>query len=149
MHETDRDERQPCAQYDFALHGEIFEMHVLDLRRRLDLDQPPARGLSLRGLNTLQHIRANQHPTVQKCRFKNCRHGEVLDQRSCLSKRGFCLAIARCHQYPAWKASPSQLPDFCSHIKHCLSRCIRLGCERGMMDFEVQTLVALKTGQEF
>ena len=31
MHATDGDERQPCAQYHFALHGKIFEMHVFGL----------------------------------------------------------------------------------------------------------------------
>ena len=86
---------------------------------------------------------------MQKRRFENRRHREVLDQCGRLRKRGFCLAIARCHQYTAWKATPGQLPDFCSHIKHRLSRRIRLGRERRMMDFEVQTLVTLQAGQEF
>ena len=124
-------------------------MHIFDLRRRLDLDQAPATGLPLRGLNTLQHIGANQHPTVQKRGFENRRYGEVLDQFGRLRKSGFCLAIPRCHQYPAWEATPGQLPDFCSHIEHRLRRRIGLGRERGLMDFEIQTLVTLKTGQEF
>ena len=110
MHETDGDERQPCAQYHFALHGEIFEMHVFDLRRRLDLDQTPATRLSLRSQDTLQNIRANQHPTVQKRGFENRRHREVLDQFSRLRKSGFCLTIPRCHQYPAWESDSGPTP---------------------------------------
>ena len=149
MHETDGNQRQPCAQYHFALHGEIFEMHVFDLRRRLDLDQAPATGLPLRGQDTLQNIGANQHPAVQKRGFEDGRYGEVLDQCVRLHKSGFCLAMPSCYQYPAGKATPGQLPDFCSHIEHRLCRRIRLGRERGMMDFEVQALVTLQTGQEF
>ena len=64
MHETHGEERQPCAQYDFALHGKIFEVHVFDLRRILDLDQAPAASLPLRGGDTLQYIRANQHSSM-------------------------------------------------------------------------------------
>ena len=58
-------------------------------------------------------------------------------------------ATAQTNQDTASKATPCQLPDFCSHIEHRLSRCIRLGRKKGMMDFEIQALVALKTGQEF
>ncbi len=86
---------------------------------------------------------------MQKRRLENSRHSEVLNQRDRLRKSGFCLAITCCHQGTAGKATPGQLPDLCSHIKHRLGRRIRLGRERGMMNFEVQALVTLQAGQEF
>src|SRR4051812_1691767 len=124
-------------------------MHVLDLRGRLNLDQTPTAGLPILGQDTFQNIRTNEHPTVEKRSFIDGRHSEVLDQCSRLCKRGLSLAMARCHQYTARKPTPCQLSDFCSHIKHRLSRRIRFGRESGLMDFEVQALVTLKTGQEF
>jgi hypothetical protein len=124
-----------------VLDCNVADMVVFDIRRRFDLDQPPALISA-----ALENIDSGENVSMLERTFENRRNLSICNKLPCHSDRLF--SISRLNGHAAGKHFLSQQTHLSPLVDDGLSRLVGLHRQFRRVDHEIQTLEALHPGDE-
>ena len=134
---------QPGAAQDPELDSRVDNEHLLQPRRRLDLDQAPA-GAG----QALEHVGAHQHPLVHEGGLEQRRRCARVKDGARLVERLADVAMIVRHQVAARVAPARQFAHFLAGVEDCLERLVGGGRKVAVVAVVPEPEMALRARDE-